>query len=362
MVSYENNTNPGTARVTVTGKDRFRGSLTASFQITENKPHVHTWDAGTVTKYSTCKDRGTKTFRCTGCGETYTEQLPLSNSHKYGGYRVTKNPTVFVTGTKTRTCSICRRTESISLQKLKPTIRLNVSSLKMQIRQKTTGVKVSGLARGDSVKSWRSSNSRILKVDRRGKLIAQKKTGKVTITVTLASGKRASFKVQVQKSPVTTSRIAGISKKITLKKGKKYRLKPVRSPFTAQDKITYRSSNKKVATVSSSGVITGKKAGTAVITVQSGRKKVTARVTVPKTATTSLSRVPAGLTLKRGKIYRMKVRAVPSNSDYKVTYKSSNKRIAVVDAKGKITAKKKGTVKITVQSGKIKKIFTLKVQ
>lgn len=361
-LAYKNNIDPGTAGVTVTGKDRFRGSLTASFQITENKPHVHTWDAGTVTKYSTCKDRGTKTFRCTGCGETRTEQLPLSNSHKYGAYRVTKNPTVFVTGTKTRTCSVCRRTESVSLQKLKPTIRLNVSSLKMQIRQKTSGVKVSGLARGDSVKSWRSSNSRILKVDRKGKLTAQKKTGKVTVTVTLASGKRASFKVQVQKSPVATSRIAGISKKITLKKGKKYGLKPVRSPFTAQDKIIYRSSNKKVATVSSSGVVAAKKAGTAVITVQSGRKKVTMRVTVPKTATTSLSRVPTSLTLKRGKTYRMKVRAVPSNSDYKVTYKSSNKRIAVVDAKGKITAKKKGTVKITVQSGKIKKIFTLKVQ
>lgn len=362
MVSYENNTNPGTAGVTVTGKDRFRGSLTASFQITENKPHVHTWDKGRITTPSTCKDKGTKTFYCVDCGETRTEQLPLTNNHKYGSYRITKNPTVFVSGTKTRTCSVCRRTESISLQKLKPTIRLNVSSLKMQIGQKTTGVKVSGLAPGDSVKSWRSSNSRIVKVDRRGKMTAQNKTGKVTITVTLASGKRASFKVQVQKSPVTTSRIAGISKSITLKKGKKYGLKPVRSPFTAQDKIIYRSSNKKVATVSSSGIIAAKKAGTTVITVQSGRKKVTMRVTVPKTATTSLSRVPTSLTLKRGKTYRMKVRAVPSNSDYKVTYKSSNKRIAVVDAKGKITAKKKGTVKITVQSGKIKKIFTLKVQ
>ena len=53
-------------------------------------------------------------------------------------------------------------------------------------------------------------------------------------------------------------------------------LKPVISPITSQEKVTYSSSNKKIATVSSSGVITGKKKGTAYITVKSGkiRKKV----------------------------------------------------------------------------------------
>jgi uncharacterized protein YjdB len=53
-------------------------------------------------------------------------------------------------------------------------------------------------------------------------------------------------------------------------------VKPVISPITSQEKVTYSSSNKKIATVSSNGVITGKKKGTAYITVKSGkiRKKV----------------------------------------------------------------------------------------
>ncbi|MCM1904438.1 Ig-like domain-containing protein [Blautia sp. MB18-30] len=57
---------------------------------------------------------------------------------------------------------------------------------------------------------------------------------------------------------------------------KKLTLKPVISPITSQEKVTYSSSNKKIATVNSSGVITGKKKGTAYITVKSGkiRKKV----------------------------------------------------------------------------------------
>lgn len=170
-----------------------------------------------------------------------------------------KRPLFFATGRKTRQCRVCKTTQSVTLSKLKPTLRLNVSSLTMQVKQKTSGVKVSGLAAGDSVKSWKSSNTRVVKVDRKGKLAAQSRTGKETVTVTLASGKKGSFRVTVQKGRVSTSRLTGVPKRLTVQKGKSYTLKPVRSPFTAQDKITYSSSNKKVATVSSKGKITAKK-------------------------------------------------------------------------------------------------------
>ena len=65
-----------------------------------------------------------------------------------------------------------------------------------------------------------------------------------------------------------------------VKKGKKVTLKPVVTPFTSKQKVTYTSSNKKVATVSAKGVVTGKKKGTAKITIKSGSKsvKVTVRV------------------------------------------------------------------------------------
>lgn len=390
----------GKAYVTAVTED---GTLQASCRVIVETVHEHVWDKGKVTKQPDCKNTGAKTYTCTDCGETKTEEIPADKNrhtfvtkidkkatcgkdgrqhreckicgykeketvikatgkHSYGGYSVTKKATVFATGRKTRQCRVCKTTQSVTLSKLKPTLRLNVSSLTMQVKQKTSGVKISGLAAGDSVKSWKSSNTRVIKVDRKGKLAAQSRTGKATVTVTLASGKKGSFRVTVQKGRVSTSRLTGVPKRLTVQKGKSYTLKPVRSPFTAQDKITYSSSNKKVATVSSKGKITAKKAGSTNITVRSGKKKVVVKITVPKTQTKTLSKVPAKLTMSRGKTYQMKVRRSPSNSDYSITYKSSNKKIATVDSRGKIKALKKGTVNITVQSGKIKKIFRLTVK
>lgn len=65
-----------------------------------------------------------------------------------------------------------------------------------------------------------------------------------------------------------------------MKKGRSKTLKPTVIPITSTDKITYSSSNRKVATVSSKGKILAKKKGTAVITVKSGKKHLKCRVTV----------------------------------------------------------------------------------
>ena len=98
--------------------------------------------------------------------------------------------------------------------------------------------------------------------------------------MTLKSGVKASLKVKVQSKKVTTTKISGLKSKLTLKKKQKVTLKPVISPVTSQDKVTYTSSNSKVATVSKNGVITGKKKGTAKITVKSGKKAYVIKVTV----------------------------------------------------------------------------------
>ncbi len=67
---------------------------------------------------------------------------------------------------------------------------------------------------------------------------------------------------------------------LTLKKGKSYKLKAELKPLTAGEKVTYRTSNKKIASVSSKGKIKAVKKGTATITIASGSKKVTCKVTV----------------------------------------------------------------------------------
>ena len=243
-------------------------------------PHNHSWDKGTVTKAATCTAKGVKTYKCTVCGKTRTETIPAAG-HSYN-WKTTASATVFAPAKQVKVCDRCgsktKETRNYG-KKLTATIRLNVTSLSLKEKQSTGKVKVTGLAKGDSVKSWTSENSKIATVTSKG-VIKGVKAGQTTVTVKLASGKTAKITVTVKKNVVKTTRITGVKSKVTLAKGRKLTLKPVVTPKNSTEKVTYVSSNSKVATVSANGVITAKKKGTAVITVRSGSKKVTCKVTV----------------------------------------------------------------------------------
>ena len=244
------------------------------------KTTEHKWDKGKVTKAATCKATGVKTYTCTVCGKTKTETIAKSTKHKFGKWTKVSDATVFAKQKQKRICSICGKTEKRDYgNKLKATIKLNITSITLQQKQTTKAVKVT-MAKGDSVKSWTSNNKKVATVDKNGTIKAQKKNGTAKITVTLKSGKKATVTVKVQSKKITTSKITGLKSKVTLKKGKKLTLKPVISPATSQDKITYTTSKNSVATVSSKGVITAKKKGTAKITVKSGKKSYVVTVTV----------------------------------------------------------------------------------
>ena len=96
----------------------------------------------------------------------------------------------------------------------------------------------------------------------------------------MESGLEKVIKVKVQKGSIEASSVKLPSSKVTVKKGKTLTLKPVIAPITSQSKVTYSSSNKSVATVTSKGVIKGIKKGTAKITVKAGTKKVICTVVV----------------------------------------------------------------------------------
>lgn len=159
-----------------------------------------------------------------------------------------------------------------TIRVIKPTLKLNAKKVKLQVKKSTAALKASGLQKGDKVKEWRSSNKKIATVAKNGKITA-KKTGTVKITAHTAKGASASCTFQIVKSKVKTSKITANVKKLTLKKGKKYQLRISRTPITATEKITYSSSNKKVAAVNKAGKITAKKKGKATITVKTSNGK-----------------------------------------------------------------------------------------
>lgn len=235
-----------------------------------------------VTKKATCTADGTLTCTCSRCNETKTETIKATG-HKWSNWKRTAAATVFKPEVQTRKCSACNKSETRNIgKKLAPKATLNASTVTLKVKQSTSRLKVTRLAKGDSVKSWKSSNSKIFTV--RGKSngtckITGKKSGTAKLQITLASGLKKTVKVRVQTTAVKTSKIT-VSKNVTVRKGKRVTLKPVVTPFTSRQKVTYTSSNKKIATVSSKGVVTGKKKGTVKITVKSGSKSVKVTVKV----------------------------------------------------------------------------------
>ena len=180
------------------------------------KTKNHNWDGGVITTEPTCTERGEKTFTCTICGNTNTKKVNATG-HSYGAYKVVKEPTNKRKGLKSKTCSVCGKIVYEAMPK-------------------------TNFSPTDSSETNPDQNP--------------------------------------QTSQKTTRKIKLNRRKLTLKKGKSFRLKVTLTPADSQDKITYKTSNKKIATVSKTGKIKAKKKGKVKITVISGKKKVVCTVKV----------------------------------------------------------------------------------
>lgn len=243
----------------------------------------HTWKL-TKEQNATCEADGSKTYTCEVCGETKTETIKATG-HQFSAWKTIQEQSVFSDGVQERICSICGKKETRNTgEKLKATITTNASSLKLKRRQSTKKFVVSGLAKGDSVKSWASSNKKIVSVSGKTNgactIKAGNKTGKAKITITLASGLKKTINVTVQKNAVTCTSIKNVPKKLTLKRKRSYQLKPVINPITCTYKAKYKTSNKKIVKVTSRGKITAVKKGKAKVTIIVGKRKFVYKVTV----------------------------------------------------------------------------------
>ena len=257
------------------------GELIKKGSVTEKANH--NWQL-TKEEKATCEKDGSKTYTCADCKETKTETIPATG-HKFGDWQTVTTQSVFTGGVQKRICSICGKEETRNVgNQLKATIKTNASSLKLKRKQATKKFVVSGLAAGDSVKSWTSSNQKIVKVfgSRNGActIKAGNKTGKAKITITLASGLKKTINVTVQKNAVACTSIKNVPKKLILNRKKSYQLRPVINPITCTSKAKYKTSNKKIVKVTSRGKITAVKKGKAKITVMVGKKKFVCTVTI----------------------------------------------------------------------------------
>lgn len=309
---------------------------------------------------ATCTVAGkTAGSHCSVCNTVLEAQRTVSaKGHSWSAWKTVSEATISAAAVQERSCMTCGTTQRQNAgSALSPKLTLNATSITLKTKQKTKKVQVTGLAAGDAVDSWISSNEKVVKVSGTAAgtctITAQKKTGKATIYVKLKSGLTGTIQVKVQKKKVAATKVVVAEKTVKLQKGQKQKINAYIQPLTTEDKLTFTSSNKKVAAVSKDGTITAKKAGKANITVKAGKKKVTVKVTVQAPAPTGINGVPATKTLKKGKSFTIKPKLTPSGAEAKITYSSSNKKVATVDAKGKVTAKGKGTAVITVKAGSI---------
>lgn len=245
----------------------------------------HVWDNITVKREADCENTGLREKTCSVCGITEKEIIPAAG-HKWSEWKTVQKATFQLPEKQSRTCVVCLEEETREQGEAKKAeLVLSADSLTLRVKQKTNAFQVAKMTQGDSVKSVKSSKPSVVAVSKYTKkgavTLKAKKKGTAKITVTLKSGIAKTVSVKVQTGTVKTKKITA-PKQITVKKGKKKALASLLTvnPVTTQQKITYRSSNKKVAAVSSAGVVTGKKAGKAKITVQSGTKKAVVTVVV----------------------------------------------------------------------------------
>jgi uncharacterized protein YjdB len=224
-------------------------------------------------------------------------------------------------------------------------VKLNKTELSLQVgKTETLTPKFSPTTYPDKSVTWKSSDKSVATVTSAGK-VKGIKAGTATITCTSAStGTKATCKVTVIDGGVKLNKT-----KATIEKGKTVTLTATVTPSTLSDKsVTWKSSDTKVATVTSKGKIKGVKAGTATITCTSNATGLSATCEV-LVSYVKLDQTEA--VVEKGKTKTLTATVYPSKlEDKSVTWKSSNTAVATVTSKGKIKGVKAGTATITCTS------------
>lgn len=214
---------------------------------------------------------------------------------------------------------------------------------------------------GYAVTGYKSSKPRVATVDANG-LVTAVGEGKAKITITTSSKKRkATITVKITDPNKPTGVTISQGKAITIAMGTPLQLTAALVPFAAQSGLTWKSSKTKVATVDENGLVTPVREGKTKITVTTrNKKKATITVTVvdPFKPTSVSLNYSGTVTLKVGETLQLKATMAPAEAQSGLGWSSSKKKVASIAVAGDectVTALKKGTARITVQTWNKKK-------
>lgn len=226
------------------------------------------------------------------------------------------------------------------------TLNPNQAAATLAVGGQTTFTAVVAPANATDKKvTWATSDANVAAIagpDSSGKItVTGKKAGTAKITAT-AGGKSATCTVTVVSISLNKT-------KLTLGKGEKFTLK-----VNGAKNVEWSSDNK--AVIVKNGKLTAKNTVKKAVTVtaKADGAILTCKVTVKK-APNKISLNAKSKTLKKGKTFKIKVKFPKNTASNKLTYKSSNSKVAKVDANGKVKAVKKGKATITVTTFNNKK-------
>ncbi len=138
------------------------------------------------------------------------------------------------------------------------------------------------------------------------------------------------------------------------------------TPKDASQAVVWTSSNPKIAWVSGTGLVTAVKGGSVTITAATtDGSKLKAACKLKVVSKAKSVRYKKSLTMKKGQVKTVTAKVLPKTAKQDVKYSSSKKSVVSVTSKGKLTARKKGTAKITATTKdgtRIKAVMTVKVK
>lgn len=251
---------------------------------------------------------------------------------------------------------------SITVRNAPTDIELDENVLTLRVGEKHDFASVVNSGAGSYLRTYASSNTMALPIERSGGLAIAKQPGKYTVICKTYNGLKAKCIVVVKQAP---KKVSFDKSSVTIAKDKTCTLTSIIDVACDYNECTYTTSNSNVATIKriadNKVLVTGKNAGVATITVKTyNGKTATCKVTVreEEKEETKLVIASTASSILKGNHAYIKATATPSQT---ITYSSSDTSVAKVSDNGIVTGVGGGTATITVKAGDATKTCTITV-